>query len=126
MRVCAIIGSEPSPEADAEWLRTHGQQILELIRGFGFDAPTTLRRLLTVATGQPLSSPPKWCDTGCRRADGGGNCSIIHHAVTSANREQDRLFALVRRWMESHTWEFGQPVDGILFDCPCFSPKPDP
>ena len=127
-----LLGSARPPEADPEWLRTHGQQMLDSIRGFGFDVPTTLRQLMTVATGQPLSSPPKWCDTGCIHADDVGDCSIVKRAGIWAGSgtpeavELDRMLVVSQRWMNAHDWTLGQPVDGILFDCPCFSPKPDP
>jgi hypothetical protein len=114
------------PAADAEWLNSHGQQLLELIRGFGFHVPTTLRTLITVATGQPVSDPPRWCETGCARADEAGNCTIPAESAkyagtgTPEERHWDGMLARMVVWDNAHIWELGQPRDGILFDCPLF------
>ena len=101
------------PTPNPEWLSTHGMQIIELIAGFGFDVSLTLRALLEVSTGGPLSDPPKWCDTGCDRSNE-GTCSLFEGELDLADTARMIL------WQDSHDWQLGQPVRGILYDCPAY------
>ena len=116
--------------ASPEWLGTQGRQVLELIRASGFDLTLTLRQLLEVSTSYPLSSPPKWCETGCALAGEDGDCTILSQITEAANagrdveaKEWDRLLVIQQRWDGMHEWVSGEPMHGILYDCPCYREK---
>ena len=108
---------------DRLWLANHGPQILELVSTSGMAPYDALRVLIAMATGYPCSSPPRWCETGCKHWDTETGCA---HIKVNPDGTYPPKFDAVERWSSLHQWDLpppGEPRWGVLADCPGFEPK---
>lgn len=106
-----------TPEQRA-WLHEYAPQILELVSHSGMRPYEALQILATVATGYPASSPPRWCDTGCKHREGPAGCRLITRWCETPVGSPPPAQA----WMDLQQWDNtnGQPLWPILCDCPDF------
>lgn len=103
-----------------EWVDTIGAQITELIAASGEDPALAFRALL-LKLQRPLSNPPKWCDTGCVRVDGDGDCPFYLEGIVA--EDIDPLVMAISDWMGAQTWIGKMPRGGVIYDCPAWKPR---